>query len=1131
MGIIKKSALEIYRTFKQEIAKESIYDNTRGSSLLFEARTGVLRTKTYRAKYEVKSKGSKPKAEVPEPAPAVAPRPSSSDDETTDEEGVPYVPDPGNRAKAGWGKFREAFKKSSGFAGVAENGDDGNSVGPQPSRSYQCGGLTFTPHVSPPAPFNEQRGSNQHPFRVCSPSFDAFPWLSLPIWLPSLPGAGERKPEPEEERAAERDPRFSFSFVRDTLLKYERVDDWLKDVHHGYLKLARWKQPYYTGAFLAAVKRVQSRRKFNVDIVSRMLKLNMRVSKSFQVISTAFDKTHSLLTWKNPGTTLCLLIALLVLVGIAFWQGQAFAVQITVTLILLKLFVADYLCHVYPEAAKYDLISRAWNQLPGLLSNTLGFRSTGSRGSLSGHSAAITSRTIGQRLPVPTWLAHTRSGMSEPEAVSVQPPMAGSHPGPGDSPRSNGSTFSPDGDRALLDVDLQNAPVTSVPAIPDVTNIQLPAAAGEAQNGRLPAESGQMMQASFHRVIAHQKQIHDILFDASCKVPNTHRSQIIGLLRQIVQECADIRAIAENQGGRMDELRHQLALSRYSASLGAALSAPRPVQTAVTYAAAAARSTARPTVVPPVWPETCSHPVLPSHWSEIADQHTTHTTRREHEHIMFLTPLIPSTNPANEVTKIIKSNIDPMRENIGELTIRKTRHGLTILTNDHNAITRLKNALEKNAITSMSLSVRLPQKRKPRVKLTGVDSDIPAANIISQLNMRNPNLHLDPTTCRVAVSYKERSGNFTHVLEVDPPTCRSLLAQERVLLGWTACSVLPASRAFGNMVIACGNMVVYASNRITITATTTSPPWHRYSSGSEGKPAQSNFSALSKAYKVQRHFSTSSSTTAGLHIGTLPMFGSTSSRARGTGILVPRFLSVNHIAHSNLSASQRWRRISRSFTRLPNTAATSSCEDELTSHRQSSPASEITRIVRREIEAITPALPSNGHVDSQVPQVCLVQSIVQEELSNLGFDVCAVAQCRPFGFRSRSPPRARLPPQERSFPRSRNPPEWRTADDRPICFNCRRIGHVARYCRNHWSSSPTQYNTARCADSYRLFQPPAPIPDGYRRLPPFDASNTQHSRSPSPRRHQSRSPPARRPSSPSPLRRRPTSPPNSHQGN
>ncbi|KAH8041486.1 hypothetical protein HPB51_016931 [Rhipicephalus microplus] len=52
IDMIKKSALEIYRAFKREIAKERIYDNTRGSSLLFEARTGVLRTKTYRAKYE-----------------------------------------------------------------------------------------------------------------------------------------------------------------------------------------------------------------------------------------------------------------------------------------------------------------------------------------------------------------------------------------------------------------------------------------------------------------------------------------------------------------------------------------------------------------------------------------------------------------------------------------------------------------------------------------------------------------------------------------------------------------------------------------------------------------------------------------------------------------------------------------------------------------------------------------------------------------------------------------------------------------------------------------------------------------------------------------------------------------------
>lgn len=51
-GMQTKPALETYRMFKQEICKENIYDNSRGSSLLFEARTGVLRTKTYRVKYQ-----------------------------------------------------------------------------------------------------------------------------------------------------------------------------------------------------------------------------------------------------------------------------------------------------------------------------------------------------------------------------------------------------------------------------------------------------------------------------------------------------------------------------------------------------------------------------------------------------------------------------------------------------------------------------------------------------------------------------------------------------------------------------------------------------------------------------------------------------------------------------------------------------------------------------------------------------------------------------------------------------------------------------------------------------------------------------------------------------------------------
>ncbi|XP_077507480.1 uncharacterized protein LOC144118407 [Amblyomma americanum] len=50
-GMLRKSALGTYRIFKQEIGKENISDNCRGSFLIFEARSGALRTKTYRVRY------------------------------------------------------------------------------------------------------------------------------------------------------------------------------------------------------------------------------------------------------------------------------------------------------------------------------------------------------------------------------------------------------------------------------------------------------------------------------------------------------------------------------------------------------------------------------------------------------------------------------------------------------------------------------------------------------------------------------------------------------------------------------------------------------------------------------------------------------------------------------------------------------------------------------------------------------------------------------------------------------------------------------------------------------------------------------------------------------------------------
>lgn len=206
------------------------------------------------------------------------------------------------------------------------------------------------------------------------------------------------------------------------------------------------------------------------------------------------------------------------------------------------------------------------------------------------------------------------------------------------------------------------------------------------------------------------------------------------------------------------------------------------------------------------------------------------------------------------------------------------------------------------------------------------------------------------------------------------------------------------------------------------------------------------------------------------------------------------------------------RRIAHQFTRLPNTAATSSCEDLHSPHQP--PTSEsLVRVVRREIEAAAPVGFQTYATDSR-PTISLVQSVVREELANLGIQsVCSVNRSDTYAFPT-------IPASRRQYPSRpfRNPAEWRTSDDRPICFNCRRVGHISRHCHNAWTSS--QYQSA--SPPYRRSPGTRPPPEDS--TEPYystqASASTRQSRSPSPRRPLSRSPTIRR--SPSPMYRRST---------
>lgn len=163
---------------------------------------------------------------------------------------------------------------------------------------------------------------------------------------------------------------------------------------------------------------------------------------------------------------------------------------------------------------------------------------------------------------------------------------------------------------------------------------------------------------------------------------------------------------------------------------------------------------------------------------------------------------------------------------------------------------------------------------------------------------------------------------------------------------------------------------------------------------------------------------------------------------------------------------------------------------------------------------MAPVTASHYAQDRNAPTVALIQAVVRDEISSLGLhSVCALGRhdaCERFPVTSNrtvAPPRYDVPPRYRR----RNPGEWRTADDRPICFNCHRTGHVARFCRSRLSSPPRQ----RFPDNgYGDDRPQRFTPDPQQSFAADNTRRPRSGRSPSPQRRQSRSPQSRRQTSP-----------------
>ncbi|UYV64136.1 hypothetical protein LAZ67_2006673 [Cordylochernes scorpioides] len=128
------------------------------------------------------------------------------------------------------------------------------------------------------------------------------------------------------------------------------------------------------------------------------------------------------------------------------------------------------------------------------------------------------------------------------------------------------------------------------------------------------------------------------------------------------------------------------------------------------------------------------------------------------------------------------------------------------------------------------------------------------------------------------------------------------------------------------------------------------------------------------------------------------------------------------------------------FNRLPNVTTISTAESE-------NLEALVRRIVREEVEKFMapPSTFAAQDMDTPLPDL---QDVIRSEIQQTLAPISAPRQ--PESFRPR---RQYLPQNDQGYRRrTEGPPnnqrtQWRTEDDKPICFHWGRPGHVVRYCR------------------------------------------------------------------------------------
>ena len=145
-----------------------------------------------------------------------------------------------------------------------------------------------------------------------------------------------------------------------------------------------------------------------------------------------------------------------------------------------------------------------------------------------------------------------------------------------------------------------------------------------------------------------------------------------------------------------------------------------------------------------------------------------------------------ATVDAIKMEKALKSKIQPEDLKIGVIDIRKVKKGVAVSCATSSDRNILKEAVESKL--GDKFKVQMIDKRKPKVKIVGMDKWDSADALIAAIRRQNSEILTDESYIK-AVIIKKMKVTYMAILEVDHHVFTNLTSNGTIKVGWKICKV------------------------------------------------------------------------------------------------------------------------------------------------------------------------------------------------------------------------------------------------------------------------------------------------------------------------------------------------------